>query len=346
MSATEKAAPMTRSILLAALAVFTALPATAQDLGESAAPRPDERGTFTIVWENDVFLGSDRNYTNGFRASYLSGTTRSSDGPEGWIAKKLLGVPETAAVRRGIAIGHSIFTPQNIEAEDALPDQHPYAGWIYGEYSAIIERKDEVDQLSLQLGLVGPSAAGEFIQNEVHDKIGSPEARGWDNQIKDEPGFVLAYDKRFRDIAKLGDDKLGADLTPNLGASIGNVHTNARAGLTLRIGENLRNDFGPPRVRPSLGGAGYFNPIDDFSWYFFAGVEGRAVAHNIFLDGSLFDDESPSVKSKTFVADFQGGVVVQYKNTQLAATYVQRTDEFDTQEESQAFGALSLSFKY
>lgn len=337
---------MTRTLLLAATAICCTLPAFAEDLGESAAPRPDERGTYTIVWENDVFLGSDRNYTNGFRASYLSGTTRSSDGLEGWIAKKVLGVPETAAVRRGFAFGHSIFTPQDIEAEDALPDQHPYAGWLYGEYSAIIERKDEVDQLSLQVGLVGPSAAGEFVQNEVHERIGSPEARGWDNQIDDELGIVLAYDKRFRDIAKIGDDDLGADLTPNLGVSVGNVHTNARAGLTLRVGENLRNDFGPPRVRPSLGGAGYFNPIDDFSWYLFAGVEARAVAHNIFLDGSLFDDGSPNVDSKTFVADFQGGAVVQYKNTQLAATYVQRTDEFESQKESQAFGALSLSFKY
>jgi hypothetical protein len=328
------------------LALCIASPVLANDLGESAAPRPDERGTYTIVWENDVFLDTDQNYTNGFRASYLSGTTRSSDGPEGWIAKKIIGVPETAAVRRGIAFGHSIFTPQDIEEEGALPDQHPYAGWVYGEYSAVIERKNEVDQISLQVGLVGPSAAGEFVQNEVHDRIGSPEARGWDNQIGDELGVVLAYDKRFRNLAKIGDDDLGADLTPNLGASVGNIHTNARAGLTFRFGENLRNDFGPPRVRPALGGAGYFNPIDDFSWYLFAGVEGRAVAHNIFLDGSLFDDNSPSVDSKTFVADFQGGAVVQYKNTQLALTYVERTDEFDTQEERQAFGAISLSVKY
>jgi hypothetical protein len=136
------------------------------------------------------------------------------------------------------------------------------------------------------------------------------------------------------------------DLTPNFGASVGNIHTNARAGLTLRFGENLRNDFGPPRVRPSLGGAGYFNPIDEFSWYLFAGVEGRAVAHNIFLDGSLFDNDSPSVEKRPFVADFQGGAVIQYRNAQLAFTYVERTDEFDTQEERQAFGAISLSLKY
>ena len=325
--------------------IVLAQPVHAKDLGESAAPRPDERGTYTIVWENDVFLGTDQNYTNGFRASYLSDTF-VRNGPEGYIAKNIFGVDQTAAVRRGIAIGHSIFTPQDIEATGPLPDQHPYAGWVYGEYSAVIDRKDEVDQVSLQVGLVGPSAAGEFIQNNVHDQIGSPEARGWDNQIKDEPGVVLSYDKRFRSIAALGDEELGLDLTPNFGATVGNVHTNARAGLTLRVGQDLRNDFGPPRVRPSQGGAGYFNPIDDFSWYLFAGVEGRAVGHNIFLDGSLFDKSSPAVATERFVADFQGGAVVQYGPTQLAFTYVERTDEFEAQKERQAFGALSLSFKY
>lgn len=335
---------MTRTVMAVAL-VALALPAHARDTGESAAPRPDERGTYTLVWENDVFLGTDRNYTNGFRASYLSDTF-VRNGPEGYIAKNIFGIDQTAAVRRGIAIGHSIFTPQDIGETGPLPDQHPYAGWLYGEYSAVIDRKDEVDQISLQIGIVGPSAKGEFIQNNVHDEIGSPEARGWDNQIRDEIGVVLAYDKRLRSIARLGDDDLGLDLTPNFGATVGNVHTNARAGLTLRVGQDLRNDFGPPRVRPSQGGAGYFNPIDDFSWYVFAGVEGRVVGHNIFLDGSLFDKSSPSVDSNRFVADFQGGAVIQYGSTQLALTYVERTDEFKTQDERQRFGALSLSFKY
>ena len=335
-----------RRIVLAACTALTALPAHALgENGEFMAPRPDERSTVTVTWENDVFTGTDRNYTNGFRAAWLSGTF-GRDGPEGWIAKEFFGVDREAAVRRGLAIGHSIYTPEDIEAEDAPEGQHPYAGWLYGEYSALIDRKDEVDQVTLQLGIVGPSAQGEKVQNTVHDAIGSPEARGWGDQIADEPGVVLSYDKRLRSVARLGDDDLGFDLKPSFGASLGNVHTNARVGLTARVGEDLRNDYGPPRVRPSLGGAGYFNPIDDFSWYLFAGVEGRAVAHNVFLDGSLFDEGSPSVDKRPFVADLQAGAVVQVGDAQLAFTYVERTDEFEGQGDTQGFGALSLSVKY
>ncbi len=336
---------MRRNFLLAA----TGLPLWLLPYGAAAEdrpPRPDEKATYAIVWENDVLFGdTDRNYTNGVRASYLSGT-HSFDGPAGWVAKNILGANDNAVVRRGFALGHSIYTPNDIRVSEPLPDQHPYAGWLYGEYNAVVEQSDALDQFAIQIGIVGPSAQGEFVQNEVHDLIGSQEARGWDNQIDDEPGIVLSYDKRFRALASLGDEYLGVDLTPNIGFSAGNVQTNARSGITLRVGQDLSNDFGPPRIRPSLGGSSYFNPIDDFSWYLFAGVEGRAVAHDIFLDGSLFRDDDPDVSSKIFVADFQGGAVIQFYDTQLAITYVRRTDEFDQQSTPQEFGAVSLSFKY
>lgn len=59
----------------------------------------------------------------------------------------------------------------------------------------------------------------------------------------------------------------------------------------LRLGQRLPLDYGPPRIQPSLPGSGFFVPPQDrFGWYLFAGVEGRAVARNIFLDGNTFRD--------------------------------------------------------
>ena len=135
------------------------------------------------------------------------------------------------------------------------------------------------------------------------------------------------------------------DIDVNNGFSLGNVLTEASAGLTLRVGSNLGGDYGPPRIRPSLAGAGFFAPAGTFSAYLFAGVQGRAVARNIFLDGNSFED-SPSVDKKHFVADFQAGVVMQFNDIQLAYTFVTRTKEFETQDDRQTFGALSVSFKF
>lgn len=317
------------------------MPAAAQ----TGALPEDEASTVTFVWENDSFANTDRNYTNGVRLAWLSGTQATSGITE-WAARHIVGADEGAVRRAGFAIGHSIFTPRDIVSTEALPDQHPYAGWLYAELNGVIEQRNIVDQIAVQVGVVGPSAGGEWVQNEFHDLIGIAGANGWDNQIQDEPGIVINYEKKLRRVASFGSTDFGADITPTIGVALGNVYTHARAGLNVRIGQDLQNDFGPPRVRPSLGGSGYFNPDDKFSWYLFAGAEARAVAHNIFIDGSLFRDDGIGLNSKTFVTDYQGGLVLQFWNTQVALTLVERAEEYREQVEPQRFGAFSLSQKF
>lgn len=329
------------AVLLLSFAV--SVPAYAEDR-EFLAPY-DNSGTFTFVWENDYFANTDRNYTNGLRLSYLSGF-KQPNGVTRWVADHILKAKDQAGIRRGFAVGHSIFTPQDISATVPLPDQHPYAGWLYGEYSVVVEQENIIDQFTLRAGVVGPAAGAEFVQNNWHDVIGGDPANGWDNQLGNEPGLVLGYDRKLRALFDMNNEGLGFDVTPSFGASVGNINTNARVGLMLRFGSDLTNDYGPPRVRPSLAGGGYFSPRDRFSWYFFAGAEGRAVAHNIFLDGSLFRDGDPSVESNIFVGDFQAGIVFQLRRFQIAYTNVFRSREFKTQEGAQQFGAVSVSVKF
>lgn len=318
--------------------------ATAVQAADDRKTVDDDRGTWSFVTENDVFGGTDRNYTNGVRLSYLTGF-HPVEGISGFFGKYLLGAEAEDGVRQGFSIGHNIFTPEDTELREAPADQHPYAGWLYGEYALLAQSSNSVDQLYLQLGIVGPSAQGEWVQNNYHDLIGVAEAEGWDDQLGDEPGILIGYNKKFRNLVETDTLGLGADLTPDVGFSLGNVLTEASIGLTLRLGSNLSGDYGPPRIRPALAGAGFFSPVDAFSAYLFAGVQGRAVARNIFLDGNSFKD-LPSVDKKYFVADFQGGLVVQIKDVQLVYTFVTRTKEFETQEDRQTFGAVSISFKF
>jgi hypothetical protein len=76
----------------------------------------------------------------------------------------------------------------------------------------------------------------------------------------------------------------------------------------------------------------------------FAGVQGRAVARNLFLDGNTFED-SASVDRNPFVADFQTGVSISAGDWRIAYTYVWRTEEFETQPTRQDFGALAISVR-
>ena len=192
---------------------------------------------------------------------------------------------------------------------------------------------------------MGPSALGEEVQNGFHDLIDDESVQGWDNQIDDEAIINIGYDRRFKAIATGEFLGVGLDVTPNVGFNAGNFRTDANAGLTFRIGSNLY-DYGPPRIRPSLAGAGYFVEEPGLNWYVFAGAEGRAVAHAIVLDGSFFRDDDPQVPSNTFVGDLQAGFAIQLAKWQFTYTHVYRTEQFEGQDEPQMFGALSLARKF
>src|SRR5262249_12080131 len=154
-------------------------------------------------------------------------------------------------------------------------------------------------------GVVGPAAMGGITQNTFHQFVGKTTSLGWKNELKNEPGFILSYERKWRFEAPLFGN-FGMDVIPEAGASGGNILTYADVGAMVRIGQNLRADYGPNRIRPSLSGTAWFDPAQldgPLGWYVFFGSQGRAVGHNIFLDGNSWAS-SPSVSKKPLVADF------------------------------------------
>ena len=98
-------------------------------------------------------------------------------------------------------------------------------------------------------------------------------------------------------------------------------------------------------AEPSLPGSGFFEPQDDFGFYVFAGLDGRVMARNIFLDGNSFED-SHSVEKNILVGDAQVGIAFTIRAARLAYTHVFRTPEFSGQNNADKFGALSLSLRF
>ncbi len=304
-----------------------------------------DKGTLSVVFENDKFAGTDRNYTNGVNVAYLS-APNAVPGPARWLARTVLRADSQDTLYAGIGAGQSIFTPRDTQTRTPLPDQHPYAGWLYLSFSVSVDTGKTLDTLALDTGVVGPHSGGEWSQNHIHDLLGADTAKGWDNQIRNEVGFVLTYERKWRAIAEWRRAGLAVDIIPNASVSLGNVLTQGTTGLTLRFGQDLASDYGPPRVRPALAGAGFFRPRDNFSWYLFVGANGRAVAYNIVLDGNAFRSGGPSVDRHPLVAEGQAGLVMQMRRVQTALTVVTRTDEFSGQGKQELFGAVSVSMKF
>jgi lipid A 3-O-deacylase len=312
---------------------------------EDEPERPlDNRGVFSFQLENDLVQHTDRHYTNGIRFSYLT--------PEGGVPDSVQNGADLVPLfsvdgrkRASFVLGQSMFTPSNIRLRDPPTNDRPYAGWLYGGIGLVSDTGKRLDNLELDIGIVGPQSYAEDAQKFVHEIIGAKQPQGWDHQLKNEPGIVLTYERTWRAIAQAYPLGFAADLSPHVGGALGNVFTNAAGGLMLRVGHNLPEDYGPPRIRPSLPGSDFFIPTSGFGWYLFAGVEERAVLRNIFLDGNTFA-HSASVDKNTWVGDFQFGIAVTLGEVRVALTEVNRTREFEGQQHPDSFGALTVGMRF
>jgi hypothetical protein len=318
--------------------------------GAAAQPVPgrtvDPAGTFAAVYENDTFSGNDRYYTSGLLLAWRS----PSYDPPAWLAwlteRPNPFVPSGGVARWGFSLGQKIWTPEDTDRRNPDPTDRPYAAWLYGSLSVMSYTSTEIGSLELQLGVVGPSALGEQVQNNAHDVINVPRALGWDYQLRDEPGVNLIATRQWRFNRPSGiRDGIAVGIVPTVTASLGNVATYAAAGAVLRIGTELEADFGPPRVRPASTGSVFYQPAERWGWYAFAGLEGRVVAHDIALDGNTWRD-SRSVEREPLVGDATVGVALITPWARLTASYTIRTEEFTTQREPAQFGSLSVAFRF
>ena len=296
-----------------------------------------ERGphTVSLMFENDLFGDSDRQYTNGIKLSWMSPDLKrlaGSPAAPGWLLgfvqhlnafeHALGGAPERQ-FNVGLAIGQKMFTPDDTQATGLVVDDRPYAGWLYGALS-FVSRTDRVaDTLEIQLGMVGDASLAEDAQKFVHDVRDLPQPRGWDNQLDDEPGLVLFYERKWRVTRREFAAGWGGDLIAHTGVALGNVYDYLAAGAELRLGWRVPRDFGTSLIRPGgdanapgTGAAGAARSRE-LGIYGFAAVGGRLIGRDIFLDGNTFSD-SHDVDKHPLVGDVVIGASIVYGAAKLA----------------------------
>lgn len=360
-----------------ALLLCSTLPARAQADNPTAAPSAanapttrtpassapdqavlDNTGHLSFVEENDYFASyDDRHYTQGVRMAYLSGRATTGgfwDQPFRLFnaITPFFGGADSNR-KYALLVGQSIFTPEN--TQDIAQDikDRPYAAWLYTGVSLLQETPHEthhtLENFELIGGVVGRWAGGAITQNDYHQFIGVKPALGWLNQLQNEPGAILTYERKWRFQQRLYGN-LAIDIIPELGVSGGNILTYGQGGVMARFGQNLGADYGPTHIRPGLSGTDWFDATQldgDFGWYIFAGTQGRAVARNIFLDGNSFVS-SPHVNKEPLVADFMIGATLFWSDAvRLDFSAVQRTKEFYGQNgHPDRFGGLNITFRF
>ncbi len=299
-----------------------------------------------ISLENDKFFsGSDRHYTQGARITALydagatSWATEKARKALRMFSEKITG----DEARLAVSFGQDMFTPEDILTPALIPNDRPYAAWTYLAASFHVidvapnDTGGQTRQNSLiaevSLGIVGPSAQGEMLQNGWHDVINVPRAQGWANQLHDEPGLNFAFEWR----RKFWHESW-IDVVPRAALVLGNVHTHVSIGTTFRIGPNLPDDFGHDLIRAASGNVA---KSSGFSTYLFASADTRVVARNIFLDGNTWRD-SHSVRKRPVVADLNLGFALNWPRFRVIYTQNYRSKEFYGQGKRDVFGSVSL----
>lgn len=313
---------------------------------------------FSLYVENDSIVGTDRNYTSGVKLGWSSpDLSRFSDTMASRPFRpvlEILPVINEPSYQKNLllALGQNIYTPNDTKATAPIPNDRPYAGWLYAGVGVVWKNAHVRNSVVFDLGVVGPWSFAKESQRITHDILNTDHPEGWDNQLHNEFGFVGTYERTWRWPHPANRAGLGWELLPHAGVALGNVATFANLGGELRAGWNLPDDFGTAAIGPS---AVTSTPVDEepgsartgsgLGIHLFARADGRVVGHNIFIDGNTFGN-SPSVGHKVLVADLSVGIALNYWNTQLAVAVVDRTREFDGQEANQVFGTVSLNLSY
>ncbi len=322
---------------------MAAVIAAAWTPGAFAQDRVKDQGAplFSVIVENDLFAGRDGDYTNGLRAEYVAPAGELSPVLDWLVDVQPLFDPSTRELRQGVAVSHQIYTAADITDPDPPPDSHPYAGYLGVSTFGAARTETEERTLTLEIGLVGPSAGGAWVQSEWHALLDATEPEGWDVQLKDEVVFELSANRvrRWRGPEAGG---LDTDLIGHAGFSLGTLRTDLSVGATVRIGTGLEAGFLPPRIRPALGPSSVFSPPQALAGYVFAGVGVYAIGRDVFLDGNTFR-RSRSVDRHPVVADAQAGFAAFIGAHLVTFTYVMRTEQFSGQTRNNAFGAVSVS---
>lgn len=343
---------MLRFILLLLITIALPLPA----MGESPS---EVFWTHSLYFENDLFIGTDSDYTNGVKYSIISPDLSPKSIPKRseTFSRMLLDLfhrvplirnaPAETGHKVEIALGQLMFTPRDTSRYDLIRDDRPYAGYSY--LATAFHRKSDsgrqwsqMDTAEVQFGMVGPASLAEQAQKFVHRVRGLQRPNGWDHQLKDEPGLLLAFERKWL-YHPVFRSRFGIDGILHSGAALGNIMTYLNAGLELRLGINIPRSFSVSIIRPA--GSTWSTALSGYSLYLFSAVNGRAVLRDIFLDGNSFRS-SHHVDKKPLVADLSAGLTARWQRLSLSLAYTQRTREFEGQPKHHGFGSIMLRYAY
>jgi len=293
----------------------------------------ETKHTLSLFIENDMYF-SDRYYTNGLKLQY---TNQADDFYTNALQFVLLDMFVSSANKQNkrfqsLSIGQSMYVPYEIEEVNPPKSERPYAGWLYVSASSHIVSQTSLDSLAITLGIVGRHSYAGDLQRWWHETGDFDTPLGWDNELKDEFGFVVSYKHSERVWRATMANSLEFDGVVSMSADLGNVITQGVLSGFVRLGYNLPWTFDFSRIDyTSSSDVAYKTSCERWHLFLQAGANARFVGYDISIDGSVFAVSEYGVNSRWFVCEPIGAISARVNNFQIDFTVTYRTKEFTTQ---------------
>ena len=308
----------------------------------AAVPPDDPHSIITIQLENDALSipGTDELYTSGERLGYVGPT----GAVPGFISSLGHGLFGAGTQRLEMDFQQQIFTPTDTQIYNPNPHDRPYAGQLSAGLTLIQDTMETRSIAGAAVGMVGPAALGQSVQNGFHEIIGQTPNKGWRYQLHNEPTLDFFGGRIWReDVAQFGG--IGVQVLPQVTGQVGNTEIYAQTGGIVRFGQGLDSDFGPALMQPQLSGTDAYTPTRPFVWYVFGGALGRFVAHDMLIQGNDFRS-SRGVGLTHWQGDLEFGAAVIVKGVRVSAVETFETPEFHHSAPAFQYGSVAVSFRF
>ncbi|EKF74307.1 hypothetical protein A11A3_08910 [Alcanivorax hongdengensis A-11-3] len=310
---------------------------------------PLRASTFGFSWDNDLFVGTDRNYTNGVRISWVGEDQGQCDRTASLTCGVARGVQWLPGIdldgsRQALtlSVAQIMITPHDITRSTPDYNDLPYVGYSNLELGLFSWNDDSLFGYGLRGGVVGPDSGAEQSQKVVHKITGSQEPMGWDNQLGSDAigGLWFLYSHRY--LHHISDSGLETELGYAWGVDANNFDGNAQAGGFIRIGRNLPRNFIPDYA--GIGTAGSLVGLFDgkgFGWESFLGASGQ------YLGYSYLDEKSGpyDVRVRDGILTLVLGGGVHTDNFSFTMTLQSSSSPLRDSDDLLSFGNLSFMWQ-
>ena len=251
-----------------------------------------------FYYDNDFFTATDQYYSQGINLEWVHPALKK------FPLSRLLIHKKNNPVKYGLAIEHLAYTPTSIRHLEIIYGDRPFSASLTLKTFAITLDTVHRSRLSstLNIGILGTAASGEWMQKTIHRNLNNIEPLGWNHQIKND--VIINYDVAYEKLLIAYKQLFSLSAYSQIEA--GSLHDKASAGMVIMFGH-----FDNPFIHFNDGTSSKKIQIQ-----FYTKPTLNAVVYDATLQGGIFNHKSPytiSTKDITRITfEDEAGITFQY----------------------------------